>query len=383
MKKLPLQRRTLVLLAVLLPLLALFVYVVLRAGPLASIPVTTVTVENRSIAPALFGIGTVESRYTYKIGPTIAGRVKRLEVNVGDTVKAGQLLGEMDPLDFDDRIRAQDAALRRAEAQLREAQARHVYAQNQARRYEQLLAARSTSEEILATKQHELRIADASQSGLREELARVRADREALMAQRRNLRLVAPFDGMVAARNVDPGTTLVAGQTAVELIDPKSLWINVRFDQVHAGGLASTLPARIVLRSRGGAALAGRILRVEPLADPVTEEALAKVVFDQLPQPLPPVGELAEVTGVLPSLPAAPVIPNAAIQRIGGRLGVWKLTDGDAVFAPVVLGSADLDGRVQIREGLKAGDRVVVHTARTLTAQSRIHVVDRLPGVKS
>lgn len=382
MKLLSMQRRTLALLAVLVPLLVLFAWVALRSGPLAPVPVTVATVENRSITPALFGIGTVESRYTYRIGPTIAGRLKHLEVQVGDQVKAGQVLGEMDPVDIEDRIRAQDAAQKRAEAQLLEAQARHAYAQSQSRRYEQLLAARSTSEEILSAKQHELRIADAALAGVREELSRVRSEREALTAQRRNLRLVAPFDGLVAARRADPGTTVVAGQAVVELIDPKSLWINVRFDQSHAEGLAPNLPARIVLRSRG-ATLTGRVLRVEPLADPVTEEILAKVVFDQLPDPLPPLGELAEVTGILQPLPSAPVVPNAALQRLNGKLGVWKLNDGDLSFAAIAPGRADLDGQVQVRDGIKAGDRVVVHTAKALSSQSRIQVVERLPGVKS
>lgn len=69
MKYLPVQGRTLALLVVLLPLLALFVYVALRSGPLAPVPVIVAAVENRSISPALFGIGTVESRYTYRIGP--------------------------------------------------------------------------------------------------------------------------------------------------------------------------------------------------------------------------------------------------------------------------------------------------------------------------
>jgi hypothetical protein len=53
-----------------------------------------------------------------------------------------------------------------------------------------------------------------------------------------NLRLIAPVDGVVAVRDADPGTTIVAGQAVVEVIDPKSLWINVRFDQISASGLA-------------------------------------------------------------------------------------------------------------------------------------------------
>ena len=381
MKRLPVQRRTLALVAVIVPLLALFIYVGLRSGPLAPVAVTVSTVESRPVTPALFGIGTVEARYTYKIGPTFAGRVQRLDVHVGDLVKAGQVLGEMAPVDLDDRVRSQESALKRAQAALREAEARQVYAQTQARRYEQLFALRASSEEAAATKRQELQIADAALSAAREDIARTRADREGLVAQKSNLRLIAPVDGVVVVRDADPGTTIVAGQAVVEVIDPKSLWINVRFDQISASGLAGGLPARIVLRSRSGQALIGRVLRVEPKADVVTEELLAKVVFDAMPQALPPLGELAEVTVDLPALPAAPTLQNAAVQRQGEQVGVWQIVGGDLRFTPVKLGAFDLDGYVQVREGLKNGDQVVVYSEKALTARSRIHVVDRIAGV--
>lgn len=152
MKYLPVQGRTLALLVVILPLLALFVYVALRSGPLAPVPVIVATVGNRSISPALFGIGTVESRYTYKIGPILAGRIKRLTVQVNDSVEAGQILGALDPVDLNEKIKAQDAAIQRSEAQLIQSQARQIFAKAQAQRYKQLLAAQSTSEEIFITK---------------------------------------------------------------------------------------------------------------------------------------------------------------------------------------------------------------------------------------
>lgn len=380
MKGLPIQRRTLTLLAVLLPILLLFVYVILRSGPLAPVAVTTTEVVARPVAPALFGIGTVEARYTYRVGPTFAGRIRQVNVQVGDHVTAGQLLGEMDPVDLDERIRAQAAATRRAQAQVREAEARRRYAQTQAQRYEKLLAVHSISEEAVATRRQDLQVANAALSGAREDLTRTEADGAALVAQRSNLRLLAPVDGLVTVRDADPGTTVVAGQAVVELVDPRSIWVNVRFDQLGAQGLAAQLPARVVLRSRSQNGLPGHVLRVEPIADSVTEEILAKVTFDTLPQPLPPLGELAEVTVALPAQPAAPVVPNAAIQHVNNALGVWRLEDGDLHFTPVELGVADLDGTVQIRTGLKTGDHVVVYSAKALTAHSRIHVVKRLAG---
>lgn len=379
---LSMHSRKLVLLGVLLPLLALFIFVVMRSGPLAPVPVTVTTVEARTITPALFGIGTVEARYSYRIGPTAAGRVARVEVQVGDRVKAGTLLGEMEPIDLDARVTAQQAAQQRAEAQLQDVNARHTYAQAQVARFEELAKDHLVSSDALEAKRQEAQVATASLQAAREELARLRAERNATQRQRGNLRLIAPVDGLVTARNADPGTTVVAGQAVVELIDPASLWINVRFDQLRAAGLRSGLPAQIMLRSQGEKILSGRVLRVEPRADAITEETLAKVVFDALPEPLPPLGELSEVTVALAPLPAQPVIPNASVQRVDGTLGVWRINDGALHFTPVKPGATDLDGQVQILEGLQSGAQVVVYSQRALTARSRITVVEQLPGIK-
>ena len=381
MKFLRLQRRTLLLLAVAVPLALLFVYVALRSGPLAPVAVTVMQVESRHIAPALAGIGAVQARHTYKIGPTGAGRVRRIDVQVGDAVAAGRVLGEMDPVDLDERLRAQQAAIASADAALRQAEAKQAFARTQAARYEQLLAVRGTSEELAATRRQDLALADAALAAARADGARLRAELQAVRAQRGNLVLVAPVAGLVVARDVDPGTTVVAGQAVVELIDPASLWVDTRFDQIAAEGLAAGLPAKVVLRSRRGQPLDARVLRVEPRADVVTEETLAKLRFDALPVTLPPVGELAEVTVQLPALAAAPTIPNAALRTVGGKLGVWKMTDGKLGFEAVTLGRGDRDGWVQVAKGLTAGEQVVVYSEKTLSARSRIHVVDRIPGV--
>lgn len=396
MKRLSVGRRKLALGAVIVALLGVFGWVVLRAGPLAPVPVTVATVERGELAPALFGIGIVEARHTYRIGPTLAGRLGRIDVQVGDAVRAGQVLGEMDPVDLDERVAAQQAAFERAraglaaaEAQLQDMSARRAFAQTQARRYEQLRAARSISDEAAETRRQELQLAEAGHAAAsanldasRQELARVRAEREALVRQRANLRLVAPVAGIVSARAVDPGTTVVAGQAVVEVVDPATLWLNVRFDQLRASGLRAGLPASVALRSRHGEPLAGKVARVEPVADAVTEEALAKVSLDALPEPVPSIGELAEVTIALPQRPATPVVRNASIQRADGQAGVWVVEDGSLRFVPVRLGAADLDGRVQVLEGLKGGEHVVVYSQRALDARSRIEIVDRLPGVR-
>jgi RND family efflux transporter MFP subunit len=382
MKKFPLRGRTLALLVVILPLLALFIYVGMRSGPLAPVAVKVATVTLQSISPSLFGIGTVEARYSYRIGPTAAGRVGRIDVQVGDTVTAGQVIGEMDPIDLDERLRSLDAAFAKAQASVREAEARHSYAKTQTQRYEKLFIAGSTSDELVGARQQEVRIAEAALAATRQELLRTDADRQALAAAIGSLQLIAPADGIIAARHVEPGTTLVAGQPAIEIFDPSSLWINVRFDQTHSAALAQMQATRIVLRSRHEQTLSGKVLRVEPKADAVTEETLVKVIFDSIPQPLPLIGELAEVTVTLPEMPPLPTIPNAAIVHQGSKTGVWMIINDQLQFRPIQLGTADLEGSVQVRTGLDQGEQIVVYSEKTLQANRRIKIVTQMPGVK-
>ena len=383
MNRLSFSRRTLAIVAVLVPLAGLLGYVALRSGPLAPVAVTLVQVEQRALRPAIFGVGHVEARQVHHIGPTAPGRLLRLNAEVGDAVKSGQVLGEMDPVDSEDRLRSQEALVRRSAATLADATARHAHATTQARRYELLFAEQATSKELLDARLQDLQQTSAALAAAREDQARAQSDLQALRAQRGSLRLVSPVDGVVTLREIEPGSTVVAGQTVVEVVDPKSLWVHTRFDQVSAGGLAAALPARVMLRSRRGQVLDGQVLRTELRADAVTEELLAKVTFQAVPQPLPPIGERAEVTVDLPALPEGPVVPNAAIQRQGQQVGVWVAQGDSLAFVPVRLGRADLDGQVQVLDGLKVGDAIVLYSEKALNARSRIHVVKRLPGVAS
>ncbi len=377
------------LLAVLLPLVLLFFYVALRSGPLSPVPVTIVAVEKRAITPVLSGIGTLEARYTSKIGSVASGRVRLLSVDVGARVKAGQVLGEIDPVDLDEHLSAQRSVIKRAEAvvlsaesQLRDAKAKQAFTASQEKRYGLLLQAHAVSTELVDAKHQEAEAASAAASGAqagvnaaRQGLASVKAEYQGMVKQRHNLLLVAPTDGLVTSRDAEPGNTVLAGQTVIEMIDPKSLWVAVRFDQLQSAGLKAALPAEVRLRSQSGRSFAASVLRVEPLADRVTEEILAKVVFTVLPEPLPPVGELCEVSVQLPLLQAVPVIPNACVHRVDGQLGIWVVDGSAHRFAPVRIGATDQAGNIQVLAGLQPGDRVVVYSKSALHAGSRITII--------
>lgn len=374
-------------------LVAAMSYVVMRSGPLAPTRVTVVQAAEGQITPQLFGIGTVEARRSYLIGPTTAGRVRSVTVDVGDTVKTGQPVAEMDPVDLDERTAALDASVARAgsamaaaEAQRRDAQARRELAAVNARRYVELGRQNFISTGAVEARLQEqasadalLTAAEANLVAARQDQQRLAAERAGLRQQRANVRLLAPADGVVTSRDAEPGSTVVAGQAVLRVIEPSSLWVKVRLDQARSGGLAVGLPAQIVLRSSQGRPLPGKVARVEALSDSVTEEHVAQIGFDQVPAGLS-VGELAEVTLSLPPTSKAVLLPNAAIKRRNARTGVWVIDAGALRFAPVRVGQASLDGQVQVLGGVKPGMTVVVHKEKEIGERSRITVVDALAG---
>ena len=98
------------------------------------------------------------------------------------------------------------------------------------------------------------------------QLAAARRDHDRALADvagvgklRAQARLVSPVDGVVSARLVEPGTTIVAGQAVLQVIDPATLWIKARIDQGQAGGVRVGQPAEIVLRSDAKRAYRGEV----------------------------------------------------------------------------------------------------------------------------
>ena len=393
MKPNPLLPRRLALGAVALVLIGAVVYVSLRTGPLAPIRVTVAQAKEGSLSPAIFGIGTVEARRSWLVGPTVAGRVLSVKVDVGDAVKAGQLLADMDPVDLEQRLAALDASMARAgsaqvsaQAQLSDATARRALAAANTQRNQHLARQNFISTGALETKLQEqasadaaLQAARANLTGAGQDLTRLKAERNALAQQRSNVRLFAPADAVVTTRDAEAGSTVVAGQPVLRLMDPGSLWVRMRVDQGRSQGLAAGLPAHITLRSQPNTPLVGQVARIELLADSVTEERLAQVAFAQPPAGVS-VGEMAEVTLDLPATASALLLPNASIQRQQGQPGVWRLRDNRPEFAPVQLGASSLDGQVQVLGGLDKADQVVIYSEKALKTGARIKVVDALAG---
>ena len=360
---LDISRRQLIIGSALALLFGLFVYVVLTSGPLSPPKVTTIKISSQSLTPTLFGVGTVEARRSYLMGPVIAGRVLKVHVDVGHSVKEGQLLAEMDSIDLNERMVA-------VQAQANDAKARMVLASETARRYVELGKKNFISPIVVEGKIQE-------HASAKSVVQKTNADLAGLKQQELNLKLKAPIDGMITSRDAEPGSTVIAGQAVLKMIDPTSLWIKTRFDQGKSTGLALGLNANIILRSNPHHSISGKVVRVEMLSDSVAEERIAQIEMTNTPKSIS-IGEMAEVTLQLAPSESTLSLPNVSIKQKGSTTGVWLLQNGKPHFAPVQIGQIGLNGHVAILSGLKSGDEVILYSDTEIKEGVRIKVVDSL-----
>ncbi len=291
----------------------------------------------------------------------------------------------MDPIDLPQRIRSADLLLQKtehlvlaSEAALREAEERAEQAQLEMVRYQKLAAQNQVSQELADTRTSDARAAkdkvSEAQAGLdavRHDYQRMQEDIKALDVQLSELTLRSPASGIISARNLEPGSVVGAGIAVLNLIEPQSLWVQVRIDQAASGAIEPGQPAKIELRHQAGQLLGANVIRLEMLADSLTEERLVDIAFDEIPKNIS-IGMLANATIFLPAVERAEWLPAAAIVYQKGQAGVWLIEQGKAVFAAVETGTKTLDGKVQVLSGISDQDEVITYAARPLQPGSKV-----------
>lgn len=368
-----------------------FAWVVTTQGPLAAVKVTLDKASRGSLSNGVFGVGTLEARHSFNLAPTMTSRVSRVLVDQGDAVHVGQLLAEMEVVDLQDRVHSSEQAAERsqyaisvAEAQLVEAQSRAQAAAAAYARIAELGAGGYVSQEMQDAKLHEknaalasVAAANASLASAKLEQQRTRSEASGVSKVRAQTRLLSPVNGIVTARLAEPGVTVVAGQTVLQVIDPKSIWVKTRIEQKHAALVQAGQKAEIVLRSHPNQPLPGVVRRVEQMGDAITEERIVNVAFaDNTIKPV--AGELAEVTIKLPPQEQVLSVPSAAVKKLEQQDGVWIMHQGKVVFKPVQVAASTLEGRTQILDGLNEGDEVIVYSQQALQSGMKVKAVTEI-----
>jgi RND family efflux transporter MFP subunit len=318
------------------------------AADLQPVAVETAVVRRGTVLPKLSAPGSIVARRSSEIGAEVTGRIERIFVDVGDHVQAGDPLFEIDRSSYEASVRGAEAALELARAERRQLH-------SDLERARGLRQKEALSQQDL--EQVETRLAVAR--------ARERQAEASLVIARESLvktRVVAPYDGSVAQRLVDEGTTArTMPQTIVlQLHETGKLeaWT----------GLPEAVHARVHVGDRA-------LVTVEGLADPIetqvfsvadTIDPATRTFLVRMQIANPDHRIKAGAFGRVEIFPGARseglLIPREAVRSQAGRTSVLAVRDDRAVEVSVQLGIVS-ENAVEVLGGLDAGEVVVVGEA--------------------
>lgn len=314
----------------------------------AAVPVEAAKVVAAPLSEQVTAIGTLLSNEAVIVSSEIPGRLKEIHFQEGQPIEQGSPLFTLD-----------DSVYR---AQLADAEARLKLAEQTHKRTSQLFTNK------YATAQS----ADESASNLAVNTATV----ELARVQLEKAHIVAPFAGIVGLRHVSVGEYITAGQALVNLeaIDPVKADFRVPEKFLPAIRVGQTI--RIKVDAFPEDSFEGKVYAIDPRLDVAGRSLLVRAMVPNTDQRLRP-GLFARVTVLLQLKEDALSVPEQAIVPQGDSQFVFKIVDGKAKLTKVVIGTRR-EGRVEIVEGLAAGDQVVTAGQLKIRDGSAVSVVNAI-----
>ncbi|MFQ6572922.1 efflux RND transporter periplasmic adaptor subunit [Pseudomonas sp. UM16] len=229
MRRPPIQRRLLFCGLGLLSLSALLAW---KTLPAAGDSLSTVSVTRNDIESSVTALGTLQPRRYVDVGAQASGQIRKLHVEVGDQVKAGQLLVEIDPSTQQARLDAGRFSIDNLKAQLAEQQAQYLLAEQQYKRQRNLAAGGATREEDVQSAQAQLKVTQARIDMYRAQIRQAQASLRSDEAELGYTRIYAPMSGTVVAVDAREGQTLNAQQQTplilrIAKLSPMTVWAEV------------------------------------------------------------------------------------------------------------------------------------------------------------
>ncbi len=313
--------------------------------------------------------GNVQANFDTGVYARTSGYLKRWYTDIGTPVKAGQLLADIDTPEVDDQ-------LHQAEADLATAQANSLLADSTAKRWKALLVTDSVSKQ-----EAEEKIGDAAAKAAM--VASAKANVSRLRQLETFKHVVAPFDGVVTARETDIGALINAGSGVgpelFRVADKTKLRVYIQVPQTYAPVVAPGVLVQLAFAEHPGQVFEARAVRTAEALDPTARTLLVELEADNAKGELLP-GGLTEVHIKLPATSPSVRLPASALLFRAEGLRVATLeSNGHAVLHPVTMGR-DFGKEVEILNGIEAGQSVILNPPDSLVSDEPVRVAEDKPA---
>ncbi len=281
------------------------------------------SVTRGDIEDVVTATGTLQPRDYVDVGAQVSGQLTHIHVEVGQQVKEGDLLAEIDPTVLQSRVDATRASLRNQRAQLKDREASLVLARIQYSRQKNLMAEDATSEEAVQTAEASLKSAEASIEALKAQIDQTESNLRADEANLEYARIYAPMDGTVVSISARQGQTLNTNQqapTVLRIADLSTMTVQTQVSEADISRLRIGMPAYFTTLGGQGQRWHGELEKIEPTPTVTNNVVLYNALFN-VPNPD---GRLmtqmtAQVFFITAQARDTLLIPMGALQRNAPR----------------------------------------------------------------
>jgi RND family efflux transporter MFP subunit len=308
--------------------------------------------------------------------PRASGYVRKWVVDLGDKVREGDLLAEIDTPDLDQQLAQARAQLAQVEAGLAQAKANANFSKQSLERYQQLLPQGLASQQDFDKAKSQADVDQASIGVADATINSQRANVQYLTQLKSFARVTAPFPGTVTLRSVERGTLVTAGTATplfkITAMDPVRVYVQVPQDV--APSVRVELGAIVTVREFPNRRFEGKIAHAAGALDPATRTMLTEVRVAN-PKNEILTGMYAQVALTLPTPHKVLSIPATSLINGAGGLRVAVVDEMSQVhFAPVVV-ERDTGSTIEISSGLAVAEKVVKIPSADLVEGGSVDVV--------
>ena len=376
------------------------------------IPVQITPVLSKPLTYSIKVTGDILPLMQVDLFPKVSGYLERIDVHIGDIVKQGQVIAQIERTDFLQKVKESEAKVDQAKAQLSELeagtrteelrQAEEAVKQAQSKfenarlhweRIEALFKRQVISKKEMDSAEMDYTVAGAQLASSQQNLKLLRGgarqevreatqaklkEMEAILEQEKtylqNTKIIAPFRGEISRKYLDAGALVSSSTPLVILVHTETLKIVANVLEKDIPLLKPGMKAKIRTESYPEKVFEGRVEKINSALELSTRTLQAEVYIPNTNRFLKP-GMFANVEIVLLEKPQTLVIPREAILETGSEMSVFVVEGKQAVRRPITTGY-EQDRMIEVLKGLNQGDQVVIKGQQLIKDGSAIRIVE-------
>jgi len=360
----------------------------------APLPVKVVAAKIQDLEKRIKSPGEVYTEKKVTLKAEVGGILKNLNVQEGKQAKKGEILAEIDDTQYRLKLEQEEAARLKALSEMlldklfqQPENMEEKEASELKKAEETLIKAEKAykegliSSEELEKARRDLELAQISSGLKREEiiasskgLTQAEVNVKIARMELEKTKIRAPFSGIITQIKVAPGETISAGQDLFTLVDVSQLKIEAKILETEIGKIKEGREADVRFSTYPGRIFKGKVAAISPLVNPEDKTCSVFINLDNPAGEIKP-GMHAEVEIVSDIFPRRLLVPQEAVLVRGGRPLVFVVENGLAKWHYIQTGQEN-EQYVEVLEGVKEGDLVIVEGHMTLAHDSPVRIVD-------